>query len=161
MTVNLQGPNPSDPVGPYHLGQAFYLAGRRCQLDIVVGPGVEQCLTSPAVVNLCLAAELFMKSLIIGTGQTAPKTHELDKLFASLPDADRSAVEAVYTASIPSAPLADLLAQVSKYFVQVRYGHEFNVFSYSEYPIMLFADALYKHCAALFGGPSIVYPVQV
>jgi hypothetical protein len=44
--------------------------------------------------------------------------------------------------------LGTLLSLVSDYFVQVRYGHEFGVYPLSEYPITVFADALYLHCAA-------------
>ena len=52
---------------------------------------------------------------------------------------------------MPSPALEELLAQVDNYFVQVRYGHEFNVFAYHEHPIYSLAKCLYIHTAQLLG----------
>ncbi|GAA5159853.1 hypothetical protein GCM10023321_41550 [Pseudonocardia eucalypti] len=147
MTLNMTGPAPKDPVTVYHLAQGFYLAGRRCLLSIAVGPRVNQSLVGPAVVNLCLSAELFMKSLLLGEGGAPPKTHKLDALYSLLTEEDRQAVNQYYTESLSTPVLSELLPVVSEYFVKVRYGHEFGVYVLNEYPITVFANALYRHSA--------------
>ena len=151
LTVNLAGASPNEPVSIYHLGQSFYLAGRRCLLNIEVGPGITQCLTSPGVVNLCLASELFMKSLVVSNGGTPTKTHRLSELFVKLTEAQRQAIADQYSKFVSDPSLTDLLVQVSEYFEKVRYGYEFNVFAYHEHPITMLAGTLYKYCATAYG----------
>ena len=85
LTVNLRGPEPRNPVSIYHLAQGFFLAGNRCLLNIDVGPRVTQCLVSPAVVNLCLSIELFLKAIIVHEGGKAPKSHKLIQLITLVP----------------------------------------------------------------------------
>lgn len=151
MTVKLGGPTPNDPLTVYYLAQSFYLAGRRRLLNIEVGPGLTQCLTSPGVVNLCFSAELFMKVLIISSGASAPKLHKLKDLFGNLREEDRTTVSDIYQRTISRSHGDILLDQVDDYFVKVRYEHEFDVFAFHEHAITMFADALYRHCAVGYG----------
>lgn len=149
LTVNLEGPTPNDPKSIFHQGQSFFLAGNRCLLDIEVGPGVTQCLVSPGVVNLCLAIELFLKSTVVLKGVAAPKTHKLAELFAACPATTIAEVKSTYEQTISNPTLDDLLSQINEFFVQVRYGYEFDVFAYHEYPVYTLAKILYKHSADL------------
>lgn len=73
LTVKLGQEAPRNPVSIYHLGQGFSLAGNRCLLNIDVAPGMMQCLTSPGVVNLCMAIELVLKALIVNAGEKHKK----------------------------------------------------------------------------------------
>ena len=75
LTVRLRGPDPKNSVWVVELGQSFDLAGSRCLLDTEVGPGRTQTLLTPAVVNLSLAIELFLKSVIVAGGELPKKTH--------------------------------------------------------------------------------------
>lgn len=149
LTFNLAKPDPRDPVPIYHLGQAFFLAGNRCLLNIEVGPGVTQCLTSPGVVNLCLAIELFLKSIIVANGATPPKSHNLIELCSVLPSDLSGEIRASYDALVPNPVFDDLLNQVNDYFVKVRYGFEFNIFAFYEYPVYAIAKVLFERSAHL------------
>ena len=150
ITVNLNAPEPRNPISIFHLAQGFFLAGNRCLLNIDVGPGVTQCLISPGVVNLCMAIELFLKAIIAHTGATAPKTHKLNELFVLAPKEFQESIRITFNAAIPQPNLDELLPQISEYFVQVRYGHEFNIFALHEHPVYFLAKFLYEQTALQF-----------
>lgn len=113
-----------------------------------------QCLVSPGVVNLCLAIELFLKSLLSLHGESFPKTHKLTELFALLSQADRDAIKQRYGTLVSAPPFEELLTQVDDYFVQLRYGYEFHVFNYQETPVFVLAKQLYE-CAATAHGVKV------
>jgi len=46
--------------------------------------------------NLALSIEIYLKALLLASGQPTPKTHELSDLFAKLPQTSRKAVESAY-----------------------------------------------------------------
>ena len=160
LTVKLGAEEPRNPVSIYHLGQGFYLAGNRCLLNIEVAPGMMQCLTSPGVVNLCMAIELFLKALIVNAGGAPKKTHKLVELFAASPTSTQEIVRARFNAQI-NPTLDELLAQVSDYFVEVRYGHEFNIFCFHEHPVYVLARELYTHTAQTLGIVQAIEPIRV
>jgi len=147
LTVNLAPPEPRNPVSVYHLGQGFFLAGNRCLLNIEVGPEVTQCLVSPGVVNLCLSIELFLKALVLQTGNAAPRSHKLVDLFSLIPVSDQNTIQTAYAQYVQQPTLDGLLTQVNEYFVKVRYGHEFNIFAFHEHPVHSLARVLYAHTA--------------
>lgn len=144
LTVKTAPPDKSS-LSIFHAGQAFYLAGNRCLLNIEVGPGVMQCLTSPGVVNLCFASELFLKSLLLASGSLPPKTHKLAELFGLLPASDAAAVTTSYAQSVSTPSFAEFINEVSEFFVKIRY--EFSIFAFHEVPVWIFAKALYVHAA--------------
>ena len=147
FTFKLGGPDPRDPLSIYHLAQGFFMAGRRCLLEIAVGPGTTQYLPSPGVVNLCFAIELFLKSLVVLQGKSAPKTHELADLLSLLPEEDIEPVRAAYQKQLQAPSFDELLKEINQFFVKLRYEYEFDVFSFNEHPVDVLADALYRHCA--------------
>jgi len=161
LTVNLKGPEPRNPVSVFHLGQGFFLAGSRCLLNIDVGPGVVQCLISPAVVNLCLAIELFLKSIVLHAGALPPKSHKLSQLSKLVPADFLETLRVSYEQGVSSPTLGELLAQVDDYFVKVRYGHEFNVFAFHEHPVYVLARCLYMQVASCLGQRTGLQTVQV
>lgn len=161
FTVNLAGPEPRNPVSIYHLGQGFFLAGNRCLLNIDVGPGITQCLVSPGVVNLCLAIELFLKSVIVASGADAPKSHKLKELFALVPLEFVAELRTSFNASVPTPTLDELLEQISEYFVKIRYGHEFNIFAFYEYPVYVLAKLMYIQSASVHGQKTGIEIVRV
>lgn len=151
LTVNLKAPEPRNSLSIFHLAQGFFLAGNRCLLNIDVGPGVTQCLISPAVVNLCLAIELLLKAVIVHTGSAAPKSHKLTELFALVPAQFQENLRTSFNAAIPQPSLDELLPQINEYFVKVRYGHEFNIFAFHEHPVYFLAKFLYEQTAQHLG----------
>lgn len=151
LTVNAEEPDPRDPVSVFHLGQGFYLAGNRCLLNIEVGPNITQCLVSPGVVNMALSIELFLKAVIIFNGDDVPKTHNLKKLFERVPGDFISNISNQYEQRVKAPTFSEHINLVSDYFVKVRYGHEFNIFAYQEYPISQLAKILYVETAKLLG----------
>lgn len=161
MTVNLSGPKPRDPVSIYHMGQGFYLAGNRCLLNIDVAPGITQCLISPGVVNLCLAIELFLKSVIVASGAAVPKSHKLKDLSGLASPEFVAELRASFNAVVPNPSFDELVEQISEYFVKVRYGYEFNVFAFHEYPVSTLARHLYIQSARFHGQKTGIELVRV
>ena len=151
LTVNLAESEPRNPVTIFHLAQGFFLAGNRCLLNIEVGPGVTQCLVSPAVVNLCLSIELFLKAVIVKNGGIAPKTHKLTELVERVPTEFRDALRVEFNAAVTEPSLDELVVQINDYFIQVRYGHEFNIFVFHEHPVFVLARLLYIQTARYLG----------
>lgn len=151
FTFNTGEPEPRNATTIYHVAQGFYLAANRCLLNIEVGPGITQCLVSPGVVNLCLAAELFLKAAITHAGDKPPRTHKLVELVGLAPVEYIESVRTAYNASIPDPDFDKLVAQASEYFVQVRYGHEFPVQALWEFPLSVLGRCLYLVTAELVG----------
>jgi len=147
FTFKVGGSTPKDPLSIYHLGQGFFLAGKRCLLEIAVGPGAMQCLVSPGVANLCFAIELFMKSLIILGGQDSPRTHKLADLGNLLDRSDLEAVKAYYDVRVQDPSFDNLLIEVSEFFVKLRYEYEFDLFSLNDHPVSVLAEGFYLSCA--------------
>ena len=161
LTVNLAGPEPRNPVSMYYLGQGFFLAGNRCLLNIDVAPGITQCLVSPGVVNLCLAIELFLKSVIVASGAVAPKSHKLKDLSGLISPEFVAELRASFNAAVPNPAFDELLEQISEYFVKVRYGYDFNVFAFHEYPVFALARLLYIQSARFHGQKTGIELVRV
>lgn len=154
LTVNLAGPQPRNPVAIFHLAQGFFLAGNRCLLNIDVGPGVTQCLVSPAVVNLCMAIELFLKAVVVHGGGSAPKSHKLAELIKLVPVAFRDSLKSSFDAVVPNPNFDVVVPQINEYFVKVRYGHEFNIFAFHEHAVYVLAKLLYVQAAEHVGQRS-------
>jgi hypothetical protein len=161
LTVSLVGPEPRNPVSIYQLGQSFFLAGNRCLLNIDVAPGITQCLVSPGVVNLCLAIELFLKSIIVAGGAVAPKSHNLKELCALASSEFIDELRKSFNASVSNPAFDELLEQVNEYFVKIRYGYEFNVFAFHEYPVHELAKLLYIQSARAHGQKTGIEIVRV
>ncbi len=156
LTVKLEGPTPSEPQSIFNLGQAFYLAGTRCALNIEVGPGVTQSLVSPAVVNFCFSIELFCKCLIQASGSKPQKIHKLDELFRAIPEEAREAITVGYTQKVLEPNLETLLEQAADYFRKVRYEYEFEVYAYFETPLAALALEAYSYAATALGKKSYI-----
>jgi hypothetical protein len=148
FTFKLASPSPKDPLSIFHVAQGFFLAGQRCLLEIRVGPSQTQYLPGAGVANLCFAIELFLKSLIVLLGKESPKTHKLVELIGLLPTGELDPIRAAYGQQVQQPPLDDLLAEVSQFFVKLRYEFEHDIFSLNEHPVYVLADILYQHCAA-------------
>lgn len=119
-----------------------------------------QSLVSPGVVNLCLAIELFLKSIIAAAGDKVEKTHKLLDLFSAVPKTDLDAIKAAYEPVLQNPSFDELLAQINNYFVEVRYGHEFNIFSFNEFPVSRLAKIVYIHAAAVHKAKTQVEEVR-
>ena len=161
LTVSLKDPEPRNPVSVFHLAQGFFLAGNRCLLNIEVGPGVTQCLVSPAVVNRCLAIELFLKAMVLHAGATPPKSHKLSQLSDLMPVLFLETLRSSFRQNVQSPTMDELLGQIDNYFVQVRYGHEFNVFAFQEHPVYVLAKYLYVQVAGALGQRTGLEAVRV
>ena len=101
-----------------------------------------------------------MKSLIVRHGRESPKTHNLAELAGLLPATDLAAVRGVYQQRVQAPSFDELLAEVSQFFVKLRYEYEFDIFSLNEHPVSVLADALYRHCAERHKSESKVTGVR-
>lgn len=147
ITYKINPPDPKDPVTIFNVGQAFYLAGHRCALSISVGPGVEQRFPGPAVTNFCFSMELLLKALLFSTGKKIPKNHKLKQLFERIDKDSREEIRKMYESEIQDPTLNDSLSEISDYFVQIRYEHEFDFFCFYDYHIKTLSECIYKYCA--------------
>lgn len=160
-TIRLSAPDAKDPINPYHVGQSFYLAGHRALLDIAVGPGKTQYLAGPGVSMLCFSIELFMKSLILATGAEPPRTHNLEELFACLPDEAKASIRQGYERSVLAPSLDDLLAEIARFFEKLRYEYEHDIFSFNEGPVIILAKAAYIYCSQKYESTNDVSAVNL
>jgi HEPN domain-containing protein len=133
----------------YYPGSGFYLAGRRCLVEMPLVDGRVQWLGSYGAVNLCLASELFMKSLIIRAGDEPEWTHRLAQLWSALPPDDQTAIAHAYTRFAPR-DLDDDILETSNYFVELRYSHQYPRDGYDVKPAAAVADTLYMYCGAIY-----------
>lgn len=116
----------------YRNGLDFQKAAERClnmeetgTLHIIDEQGM-QILPAPAVVNAAFACEMFLKALILRSGQQYPTNrngHNLKFLFDMLPETIKSKV---CHCCIPNDPEAEnkfisFLSRHSKDFVDIRY----------------------------------------
>ena len=88
-----------------------------------------------------------MKSLIILNGKDAPRSHKLAELAALLPNSDLDPVRTEYGKRIQEPSFDKLLSEVSDFFVKLRYGYEFDIFSLNEHSVYVLANAMYIHTA--------------
>ena len=82
------------------------------------------------------------------------------ELFAASPADTQELIRSRFNAQI-NPTLDELLTQVSGYFVQERYGHEFNIFCFHEHPVYVFARELYTHTAEKLGVVPATEKVRV
>lgn len=99
----------------------------------------------PFAVNASFSCELFIKAIMIKRSPTNEFQceHKLDKLFETLDEKDRQAIEAFYSAKCNS-PLYNLLAESSNAFIKWRYALEEGV-SINASAIIAFAEALQEY----------------
>lgn len=88
--------------------------------------GILNVLTAPAVVNATFACEMFLKCLILKSGNTYPKDkdgHNLKKLFELLTPSIRTEVSklCIRNSNNPEGILLSFFEEHSKDFVDVRY----------------------------------------
>lgn len=141
------------PLRTFGTGQGFYHAGRRCLPQIEVEPGKWDSPTAAGAVNFALAAELFMKSLIVLRFRTKPsKIHKLDKLFKELSDEDRAGVTALYSTEPLHPKIEDDIEFAKDYFDKIRYYHEHDLRGWWHDPPSRLADRLYVYAASVIPG---------
>jgi HEPN domain-containing protein len=115
--------------------------------------------SSPYVVNLGLACELYMKALILYHNKERTTGHDLNELYKRLDKHDQSLIDEEYNSSPfmkqyrettqgDSPCLYDFIEQHQKPFVDYRYPYEKNENSCLYYSLLnAVADALSKVCA--------------
>ena len=146
-TVNLSGKRPgtfasgvvklwNDPVRDlFHNALSFRKAAARCLNDSKVEPGIEM-LTVPGAVCAALACELFLKFIHLVESGAHPTGHDLFGLFNGLS-------QPIRTSLVDQRPdIEDVLQRNRSHFLEARYHHEVEQFSFRQQELLQLADSL-------------------
>ncbi len=106
--------------------RVFLLAARRCNETRPLPSGYQQFLFVPSIVLYAFSIELGFKALALNASGSAPRGHDLDKLFRALPNQVQTQIVKEASALYPgSEPYFDRdLAMVADAFEVWRYIHE-------------------------------------
>ena len=96
----------------------------------------------PAIVNLALAAELYLKSILVDGG-SYPADHRLLVLFEALPSGKRlEVIKRCDQEGLVGADLLDFLAKDGEAFWKWRYAFETDSLSIGYHNLQVFTQAL-------------------
>jgi hypothetical protein len=106
--------------------RVFLLAARRCNEFRPLPSGHQQFLFVPSLVLYAFAIEVGFKALALHTSGAAPRGHELDTLFRTLPSEIQARIVAEASATYPGseAHFERDLAMVAGAFEVWRYVYE-------------------------------------
>lgn len=122
---------------------AFFAAADRCLTERACVDGLLSIIPAPGIVCSALSIELAFKALIIQSGQSVSKEHDLLKLFQKLGAWQQN--EIIQAVAIDRDTFVAKLAKMSGAFMEWRY-----VYEYPEVEINLgFMDTLAKAASAL------------
>ena len=112
----------------FDIANGYFEGALRCASPVADPylPGGIVCPMPPTISCIAFAAEMYMKSLVLGDGQTVLKSHRFDKLFSLLPLADQQSVRRrfrIYT-GLQSLAIPEQIKQFANAFVDWRYAHE-------------------------------------
>ena len=148
----------------YYQGKAFGESGR------ILIESVDKKLFVPGIINICLSAEIFLKSINAfteyeedeldingatvyqgrdGTFKTYPggKGHILSKLFDNLPYEAKSEIEKYAKDEGYSGCVSSGLKKYDDVFVEWRYIYEKNTpETLGTHPLFQLVNAIYKYC---------------
>jgi hypothetical protein len=138
---------PEQDKGLMNQAIAFYNAGSRCDAPIALRPGFHNSPMSPAIVCYALAAELFLKLLVVISGRESPKKHKFSDLYES----NDSEIRAKLVADFPGgeAEFRKKLTDVDNAFVHWRYAHEHEVLQVDLGFLKTFGTILYQTALSL------------
>jgi hypothetical protein len=114
---------------------SFYKAADRCLNGNKVEPGIE-LLTVPGAVCAAFACELFLKYIVLRETGKHPRGHKLDDLFQECSAQSRDQL----ASACPE--ILQVLQRNSTQFVQARYHHEQDLFSFRQQELLQTAEVL-------------------
>ena len=119
---------------------SFLKAADRCLNSCKVEEGVEM-LTVPGTVCASLSCELFLKFIILAETGEAVKGHHLLDLFKKCPkDIQFALLER-------NSGIVDVLERNNSQFVEARYHHEKEIFSFCQPELLQTAELLSEYVA--------------
>jgi hypothetical protein len=146
-TFNLSGKGPgtfaggvvklwNEPVRDlFHNALSFQKAAARCLNDCKVEPGIEM-LTIPGTVCAAFACELFLKFIHLLESGAHPTGHDLFNLFDGLSEPVRASL-------VERRPdIEEVLERNRSHFLDARYHHEVDLFSFRQQELLQLADSL-------------------
>ncbi len=117
--------------------ESFLKASGRCLNDCKIEEGVE-ILTVPGTVCSALSCELFLKYIILIEKETEFKDHDLVFLFGQCRRETQSALSDLI------ADILDILERNKDHFVDARYHHERDCFSFRPQELLQTAEVFSK-----------------
>jgi HEPN domain-containing protein len=122
---------------------SFLKAADRCLNGGKIEPGVE-LLLEPGTVCAALSCELFLKYVVLRERGETPIGHDLSLLFRQCSLESRTAL------SEHTPQIAEILDRDSNHFVDGRYHHEQDQFSFRQAELLQAAEALSGFVRQLF-----------
>lgn len=138
--VKLQG-NTEDDL--YSSAVSFLKAADRCLNGNKVEPGIE-VLVVPGTVCAALSCELFLKYILLRQRGEGAKGHQLSVLFQQCSAESQAAM----SSHLPQ--IAEILDRNTGHFVDGRYHHEQDQFSFRQAELLQAAEALSEFVQARF-----------
>jgi HEPN domain-containing protein len=122
---------------------SFYKAADRCLNGNRVEPGIEM-LTVPGAVCAAFACELFLKYIVLRETGKHPHGHKLDDLLKECSAECRDEL------AVKSPDIVQVLQRNSAHFVQARYHHEKDLFSFRQQELLQTAEVLFTFVRSRF-----------
>ncbi len=138
---------------------SFYICANLCKRELDKKPQRHDLYSTPEIVNLAFACEVYIKTLLDFYGIEFGKKHKLNELFALLPEKMRNEIDKqtffihpVYSAinrQILTDPLGRKLLDVeADAFVNWRYSYEKYPLSCHVGFLRAFSEVLRDECCA-------------
>lgn len=126
----------------------FLKAADRCLNGCVEEEGVEM-LTVPGAVCAALSSELFLKYVVLKESGGQPKGHKLKELFTQCAqETQRALIDR-------RSDIVEVLERNSNHFVDARYHHESEIFSFRQQELLQIAELLGAFVEERFGGTTV------
>jgi HEPN domain-containing protein len=128
--------------------ESFRTAADRCLNGNKSESGIE-ILIIPGAVCAAMSCELFLKYIVLRETGSPPTGHELDDLLRKCtPDAQAALAQEF-------SGMADVLQRNRRAFVDARYHHEHDQFTFRQTELLLAADALSAFVRKRFSAPDV------
>lgn len=105
---------------------SFYICDGLCEKELKKRPKRHDLYSTPQIVNLALACEIYLKTLLVFRDAKIGKKHKLNELFDSLPESDKNIIDRETFRRYPfPSPFRQRKIDVeANAFVQWRYSYE-------------------------------------
>lgn len=132
---------------------SFYICAKLCEDKLENGVSRFDMYSTPQIVNLALACEIYLKTLLFCIDDKTPvKAHRLDDLVKMLPADIKDSLMQSVSERFPTMNNVwgfSYLELVSKAFTDWRYSYEQDRLSCEVGYLMALADALKEECSQL------------
>jgi hypothetical protein len=136
---------------------AFFQAGSRCALPIMLSPGREHSLGAPTIVNYAFSIELYLKLLLLLTsGRLHRGNHDLFEIYKLLGQDVRERITRNTRFPGDETYVPEALEDLAKVFVEWRYAYEQEFLVASPDTMVVIATALHRTVKEVAGERLVI-----